>query len=100
MGEIDTMTDLNAFNQMIENNAYILEENVVIDLVETNTQILFEMPSLAVSNRDTSKEERERVIAMNEQYEACLLKHSDKDLFTTSCTQTYNPPIKEQSISV
>eukprot|EP01084_Bolivina_argentea_P125945 223080_1 len=97
--EIDTITNINKFKQYISDNPSVLDENIIVNLSETDTQILFEMPSLAVSNNESSKEERENVIKINKEYEFCLLKHSDKDLFTTSETQTYNPPIKDQSIA-
>eukprot|EP01083_Nonionella_stella_P318652 1165866_1 len=98
--EIDCIANANQFNQFIQTNPSVLDEMITIQLCETDTQILFEMPTLGISNRDTSKQERDKVIQMNQDYDNCLLKHNDKDLFTTSETQTYNPPIKDQSIHV
>jgi len=96
--EFDVEPNTSKFQQHIASHPHVLDENIYIDLSETETKILFEMPSLAVSNRESSKQERENVMKANQDYQECLLKHSDKDLFTTSWTQTYTAPMKEQAI--
>ena len=92
--ELDIAESVNAMNILLDQRPEILEEDVLVSLSETATAILFAMPALAVSNRDSSTAERERVIAQNEAYESVLLKHGDTDLFTSTCTQTHNAPTK------
>lgn len=96
--DIDLIDTLNIKNRMLDKNPEILDQDILVYLTETKTRILFEMPCLAISNRDSSQEERDLVIAQNASYHEMLLKHSDTDLYTSTFTQTYNPPIKDQAV--
>lgn len=71
-----------------------VDEEVIIKLHETETNILFSMKSLIISNdtRDI-KDIEER----NSKYEQLIQSHKNSDDFASKLTQTMNNPSKDQS---
>ena len=67
-------------------------------ITETDTDTIFALESLVISNTEENKEIYDKISKMNKRYEIQLLKNTDSDLFSTAETQTRNPPLKERSM--
>jgi dynein intermediate chain 4, axonemal len=72
----------------------IAEQVVVVEISETETEILLALPSLVIS---TELRESKEVDESNKAYDAIVEAHKNPDGFTARLTQTINNPQKNQN---